>query len=291
MCFLKFSTKRINPFPDKKEIEQLTDIAYCNSDITPIPIIDVKLDDSNFSKYTDYIQKCYNVIEELNTKPIMGMIPRTTPVQQRKLIDFYLEKQVTAFCFDYNGRTPDQLMCRVVLRYLNSKKKLDKTLIYGINSKPGRMFKNSNVIPSKDFLAYGYGVDILGENHIGIKLPKQTMKNSKLPKNKKQINKKRIFMKLNYWYYKTDTKDQVADVYPNDTRVKLDDILGEKQRKLEKLFNMEQQSLEANKIKKRLESLDRNETILTYIEKKIHVKSEMKHLRSIQKYMSQQTLD
>ena len=53
---------------------------------------------------------------------------------------------------------------------------------------------------------------------------------------------------------------------------------------------MEQQGIEASTIRKRLNSLDSNETILSYLRKKEQIKKEMKHLESGLKAISQQTL-
>jgi len=75
VCLVKFSSKKPNPFPHKKEIEFLTDVAHSFSDVAPIPIIDARIDSSNFSKYLGCLELCYETIEELNSKPIMGMLP------------------------------------------------------------------------------------------------------------------------------------------------------------------------------------------------------------------------
>lgn len=290
VCFLKFSSKKPNSFPLKEDVGTLTDIAHTYSDITPIPIIDAKIDDSNFSRYLNYVKNCYNTIEELNTKPIMGMLPRLTFAQYRKILDFYLDKQITAFCFDYDGRIPSRLMLRQISRYLESKNIRDNVLIYGINARPGSGLKNSNVIPSKDFLVYGYGVDVLGESHARIKLPVAFYEELRRATTQQQINKKRIFIKSDYGYYKINTKDDISSLYPKNTRIKLDDILDDPRRKLQKLFNMEQQSIESGELRKRLGSLDRNETILSYIEKKANIKNETKYLKAERKQILQKVL-
>jgi len=53
---------------------------------------------------------------------------------------------------------------------------------------------------------------------------------------------------------------------------------------------MEQQAIETAVIRMRLDSLDQNETILSYIKKKSQIKKEMKHLESGMKAVSQQML-
>ena len=46
---VKFSSQKPDPFPSKSEIEILTDVAHNFSDITPIFIIDIQINNSNFS--------------------------------------------------------------------------------------------------------------------------------------------------------------------------------------------------------------------------------------------------
>ncbi len=290
ICFVKYSSKKPNPFPTKKEIELLTDVAHSFSDLTPIPMVESKIDSSNFSKYLNYLQTSYEIIEELNTKPIVGALPNLPRELYPKLLEFYLKNDINAFYFDFNGHTPDHLKLRPVMRYLNTKKVLGKTLIYGINAKPGRALKNTNVIPSKDFIAYGFGLDILGESHVGVKLPKEFFEKMKKAVDKQQENKKRIFIKSDYGYYKTSERKDVSSIYPSDTKIKLDAIFNDSQQSWQKLFNMEQQAIETDTIRKRLNALDKKETILDYIKKKTQIKKELKHLESGPKSISQQML-
>jgi hypothetical protein len=286
ICILKYTTKKTNPIPDTKEIELLTDIAHSFSDITPIPILDVPINDSNFNSYLIYVKTCYNVIEELNQKPIMGILPNIPRELYPKLLDYYLDKDIHSFCFDFNGQTPDHLKLRPILRHLNTKKVLGKTLIYGVNAKPGRALKNTNVIPSKDFIAYGFGLDALGESHIGTKLPKAFIEKMKKAIDQQQANKKRIFIKSDYGYYRTNKKSDVASIYPTDTRISIDNILNDTQKSWQKLFNMEQQAVEVSEIRKRLGELKSKETILDYIRKKSQIQKEIKHLESGPKSIS-----
>jgi hypothetical protein len=286
VCLLKYTTKKANPIPDIKEIEMLTDVAHSYSDITPIPLVDAKIDESNFPSYLTFVKYCYSVIEEMNQKPIMGILPNIPRELYPKLLDYYLDKDIHAFCFDFNGQTPDHLKLRPILRHLNTKKVLEKTLIYGVNAKPGRALKNTEIIPSKDFIAYGFGLDALGESHIGMKLPKAFLEKMKQAINKQQENKKRIFIKSDYGYYRTNKKSDVASIYPTDTKISIDSILNDTQKTFQKLFNMEQQAIEASEIRKRLGELKSKETILDYIREKSQIQKEIKHLESGPKSIS-----
>ena len=287
ICILKYaSTKKTNPFPTVKEIELLTDVAHSYSDLTPIPILDAAIDDSNFANYMNYVKSCYLVIEELNQKPIMGALPNLPRELYPKLLDYYLDKDIHSFYFDFNGQTPDHLKLRPILRHLNSKKMLDKTFIYGVNAKPGRALKNTNVIPSKDFIAYGFGLDVLGGSHIGLRLPKAFLEKMKKAIDAQQQNKKRIFIKSDYGYYRTNAKKDVVDVFPKDTNISLDNIINDTQKTWQNLFNMEQQAVEASEIRKRLGELKSSETILDYIKQKTQIQKEIKHLESGPKSIS-----
>ena len=53
---------------------------------------------------------------------------------------------------------------------------------------------------------------------------------------------------------------------------------------------MEQQAIETDTIRKRLNALDKKETNLDYIKKKTQIKKELKHLESGPKSISQQML-
>lgn len=278
ICLMKFDAKKPDPFPTSKEIELLTDIAHSYSDMTPIPILDAKIDATNFKNFMNYVDTCYHTIEELNQKPIMGALPNLPREIYPKLLDYYLDKGINAFYFDFNGQTPDHLKLRPILRHLKTKKTLDNTLIYGVNAKPGRTLKNTNIIPSKDFIAYGFGVDILGGSHIGMKMPKAFFEKMKKAVDAQQLNKKRVFIKSDYGYYKTNAKEDLEQVYPNDTRISLDKIMDDTQKTWQNLFNMEQQAVEASKIRKRLGELKSKETILDYIKEKTQIQKEMKHL-------------
>lgn len=50
ICLVKFVSKGTNPFPAAKEIEFLTDVSHSYSDVTPLPLIDARIDESNFQR-------------------------------------------------------------------------------------------------------------------------------------------------------------------------------------------------------------------------------------------------
>jgi hypothetical protein len=279
LCILKYISRKPNAFPNIKEIEFLTDVTHSYSDFTSIPMVDLRIDDSNFSSYMNYLDLTYDIINEINQKPIMGALPNLPREAYSKLLEFYLNRGITAFYFDFNGQTPDHLKLRPILRYLNKRKVLSQTLIYGINTKSGRALKNANVIPSKDFIAYGFGLDVLGESHVRPRLPKAFFEKMKMAINQQQENKKRIFIKADYGYYQA-RHDALDQIYPDDTHIPLLKIINDPRNTWQKLFNMEQQALEAGEIRRRLNELKPNETVLDYVKNKTQVTNELKHLES-----------
>ena len=108
--------------------------------------------------------------------------------------------------------------------------------------------------------------------------------------NKQQENRKRIFIKSDYGYYKTSTKDEISSMYPNDTGSSSTTYYTIHKNNQQKLFNMEQQSLEAGTIRERLNSQDGNETILEYIREKTRIKNEIRHLEVASKSVLQKVL-
>ena len=93
-----------------------------------------------------------------------------------------------------------------------------------------------------------------------------------------QQNKKRIFIKSDYGYYQTNMKG-LDSVYPDDTRIRLTNIITNPRKTWQKLFNMEQQALEATEIRKRLNELKSSDTLLEYVKDKTQVVKEVKHLQ------------
>ena len=200
-------------------------------------------------------------------------------------LDYYIDQNINTFCFDFNGKTPDPLKLRPVLRYLKQKKILDVSLIYGLNSKPGRLLKNTNIIPSKDFIAYGFGLDVLGGTHSAPKLPKEFFEKMKKAIAKNQSNKKRLFIKKDYGYYKIDKKSEIEKVFPDDTSVSLAKIFSDNNKVWQQLFNMEQQAIEAGEIRRRLGELGQNESVVEYIKTKNQIQKEVKSILTAHKAM------
>jgi len=99
MCFLNYEPIKNKIFPTRKELEFLLDTVYEYSDITPlIGIIDLhnNLNDKNFKDYLNYLQESIDIINTLNDKPIMGIIPRIGYNYIEDIINLYRKNEILA---------------------------------------------------------------------------------------------------------------------------------------------------------------------------------------------------
>lgn len=262
LCFLKYIG---DGFPDQNEIEYLTDQAYNTSDMTPIPPVsdflikttDIMNGGKQYGLQNDdklkiakkYISDAIDVINQLNNKPIMGYVPNYRPYL-KPLVELYVEKGINTFYFDANGSNPItiQSTLRAFMRELNQHGILEKSFVHILNVTGGRGLKDGMIIPAKNILGFGLGIDSLGENHIPPRLPREVfIKMSQNPD-----NRAKIFVKNNYGYYKFKTKKMLREMYPDDSSVNVHEFLipGKPDSKIVNAFNTEQLIFESSNIQK-----------------------------------------
>lgn len=268
LCFLDFNEKRI---PTNEEIEFITDISYCNSDITSIPTINhfniPKQEEIAFEDYKKYLENVIQVIDQLNNKPIMGIIPKLAPKKVEELLCFYQEKGINCFALDLAGSNPISASMRIfkVLKILNKMRTLDNSYIHGHNVGM-RVNKTVDVIPAKDILGFGIGLGSLGEKRT-IFRPNPAFI-SYIQTN--PMNKFRLFNKEDYGYWKSISVEELEKVYPKDSALPIKLFNNPSQMNyVQKVFNAEQLALESHIIKKIIsETPDKS---LSYVRKKRHV--------------------
>ncbi len=260
-------------YPDKKPLEFILDTAYEYSDITPLPIIPkipqrIGSNETAFEKYKGFLEESIEIIETLNHKPIMGIIPPTL-IFISDIVDFYAEKEIDSFVFDFDGKTPMSMRqtIRTFMRSLKKNDLLENSFIHSINANHGRFNKDVNVVGAKDILSFGLGFDSLGEKHKPLRGPKEFFKKLK----NREVNKLRLFNKEDYGYYKLN-RNQIQEIYPNDSIIKMNSFENENldSRNLQKSFNLEQIGLESI----RLRDIIENQKALDYLSNKIQVKKE-----------------
>ena len=170
-CFLDFNEPRL---PTTDEIEFLTDLAYCNSDITTIPTLsqfsDSKSSPISYLDYKKYLQKSIESVEQLNHKPIMGIISKLARKNVPDLLEFYYSKGINTFALDLEGSNPISAQMGIfkVLKTLNKMKILDSSYIHGHNVGI-RVNKAKDIIPAKDILGFGVGLNSIGEKRTPFK--------------------------------------------------------------------------------------------------------------------------
>ncbi len=284
LCLAKYVPDSRMAWPDQAATDLLCDVVHTYSDIVPLPSIDRRLELSDYDKLENFVRSCYRSIERLNNKPVMAYLPTLPREAYPKLLRFYLREGIRSFYFDFEGRMPDHLKLRPVLTALSEARLLDDSLIYGLNARPGRFLRNANVILSRDFIAHGYGVDVLGGRHVRPPFfppPPERGKQSRLESaiEAGASNKRRLFLKADYGYHRITSEPSASRIYPKDSRVPFQSLFGNAAYVYENIFNMEQQSMEALSLGHRLQHLARGESILTYLETKSQVEPELPKLR------------
>ena len=286
ICFMEYDGVK---YPEKKSLDFMVDTAYEYSDITPLPIIPkiperIGSDEREFIKYTNFLTESIETIETLNNQPIIGIVP---PVQFfiNDIVEFYAKKEIDAFVFDCDGKTPMSLhqTIRGFMRSLKQHDLLENSFIHLINANQGRFNKDSNVVGAKDILSFGLGFDSMGEKHKPLKGPKEFFDKLK----NREDNKLRLFNKEDYGYYKLSASE-IGDIYPIDSIISTKDFENEQTdvRNLQKSFNLEQVGLEAI----RLRSVIDDQESLKYLSNKSQVKKEdFKKIAKMKKFVSTQS--
>ena len=271
-CFLDFNEQRL---PTNDEIEFLTDLAYCDSDITTIPTISHFSDSKNspiaYQEYKKYIQKAIESIEQLNHKPIMGVIPKLSRKNVPDLLEFYQSKGINTFALDLEGSNPisSQRGIFKVLKTLNKMKMLDSCYIHGHNVGI-RVNKVKDIIPAKDILGFGVGLNSIGEKRTEFKPNPAVLSLIKI----NPLNKFRLFNKKDYGYWKAISGEDLEKVYPSDSSVPISAFKtaiknANQFNSIQKVFNFEQLALESHHVNEII--TEDAEKTLDYIKKKKYI--------------------
>lgn len=267
VLFLALDSPRI----DHNALEYLADTAYSYSDMVAVPLIqDIHknvregLRDPLFRAYVDTVQTFIEVVEQRNSKPLVGTIPPFPWLLNKEVSDLYVNLGVRAFCVDFGGRTPTAYEARNLrpfLRRLKEEELEDECILYAINANTGRAVAGfpPGVAPAKDVLSYGFGFDVLGQKHIGLKGPQEMFNRLQ-----SQGPTARLFNKDTYAYQRVPL-DDVDRIFPADTLVPRDAIknLG-RSPTIQAIVNMEQHGFEAL----RLRRVIRDAEVLGYLDTK-----------------------
>ena len=228
--------------PKKNHIELLADIQYEHSDVSITPLWSELVRKLNEERLLDTFLELTNlyidIVKTMNSKTIIGVIPSRMPRQfLEPIIKNYHNKDITSFVLDLDGRSIDAntSWIRNLLRLMKDFDLVDETFVYTINSYQGRFMKNINEVIAKDFVAAGFGADILGLNHVPPRMSSEAWE--KIRRERSQ-NTLRLFSRQSYGYRKS-------------TESELNEI-GIRGRKELTKFNITEQYKESRTLQKRL---------------------------------------
>jgi hypothetical protein len=292
ICIVKYVPDAVAQWPDENAVHLLADVAHSYSDLVPIPAVQQRIELANYGKFETFVRDAYRSIERLNNKPVMGYLPLLPREAYPRILRFYLEQGIRSFYFDFEGRMPDHLKLRPLLAFLAEKRELESSILYGLNARPGKFLRNARVIPSKDFIAHGYGMDVLGGRHTRPPFAPPPTPGGRATRLNGAIqdqagNRRRLFLPADYGYHQLSSPSSSGGSYPRDSRVPMNAIFADESGSLEKLFNMEQHAKESVNLGRKLCHLGKKESILDYVSTKSQARSELPRLRK----RAQATLD
>jgi len=256
-CLLEFKNKGEDwRYPTENEIEVLTNLAYCHSNITPIPSVPKvarKLNVDNFESFLEYLDTCYSSIEVRNKKSILGYIPTVAPMFGRALINFYLDRGINAYYIDFDGTMVKSRVDTLNAMKIELTKRgyEEKSFFHFVNASYGKAINDEKVLSARDLLGFGYGLDSLGGIHAGPRRNKEFYERLKAMKDVPR-NIKRLLNVDDYGYYRFDIiKDNLENVYPTDAIIPKEKLNTDIKSRLEnylKIVNLQQQCIEADKL-------------------------------------------
>ena len=257
--------------PRRKHIETLSDIQYENSDVVITPtcskITRELAEDSLLNSFKNITNEYIEIVRTMNNKTIIGVIPSRMPRQYLdNIINNYHDKDITSFVIDFDGRSIDTnpSWIRKLMKSLNNYDLIKEGFIYSLNSNEGKFLRNATEIVAKDFIATGFGIDIIGLNHIPPRLSSEAWIKIK---QERRENTFRIFNRNSYGYIKkTESELQRMSIMNRDQL---------------KNYNINEQYKESKTLQ---EKIKENDTIESYIKSKSQMSDEViKKIKNLRK--------
>ena len=271
--------------PSNTELEFLIATEKSYSDFIVIPARQElrNADYAAFEKHLEFLSDFIEMAKSFGDKPIMGFIQFDIPFEFIKpLVEFYLSKEIQSFCIDFGGRTPTSLIQNLQQIYRVVQKEEFTPLVHAFNVNMGRPLRNEPVIPAKDVLSYGLGIDSLGNRHVPPKGPKDEEYWARIRERAKNLF--RLFDRKTYGYFKVEGRKGLEEVYPEDTSIPMG-IFTEsisKKIKAQVLLNSEQIALETRVLREKIEK----EEVIDYVSGKKYVSEEVKKVEAAKKTLN-----
>lgn len=235
--------------------------------------------------YAGYLTKFFGRLQSYTDSPdVMGSIPHIAHIEMEPILKTYTDNDVCLFALDLEGKDPLDMYTNVNNVY-RTMRDVERELsgeecsyLHGLNMKRPRGIEKKQVTPAKDMLIYEMGFSSYGSNHLRIKL------NPNLPPPR---NFSWVLNRGDYGYYATSSPQVREMQYESGTSFSLSDVLTDGTadiRRKAKLFNVEQQGLEAQTVGSRIQIGELDD----YLKDKTQVSDS---LRRIRKKMPPSTLD
>ena len=268
-------------YPSATETASLVTVAYTFSDLVPIPSIpnvarQVTIDTAD--PFMEYLYNCYVAIEVRNRKSILGYIPlRIPPFLLEEVTEFYLEHDINAYYLDFDGAKVTSFLTALstIKRTLAEYGYDERSLLHFINASYGKAMNDRTVLPARDLIGFGFGLDSLGGVHVGARRPKEYFEKIKAQKNV-QRNTNRLLNREDYGYYRFDlVADGLPTSYPEDALISRDEVDGAVPSRCKRLVdtvNLQQQCLEADQLRTVVQETP--EETVAYFRSKRYVPSE-----------------
>jgi len=258
---------------DKASAKFLADtISKLGADIVSTPITL----DHNPAAYAKFIE-AFNEEFKSTTYGAKTEVAYTVPPNilknhkaTQKLLETYSKKKPTILLVDYNGSNPFSTTYTSSTKRLHTWKtsKLEKALgqlsiTYGINIKPK---SRKYPLPARDLATLFLDFNILGSNHIPLKLPKEVIEKIK------ETYKPKLLNIGTYGYLRMDeAKDQIPEEYTPKITLNMVQQYSE----LYKVFNAERQLIETRHI---IDLIEKEEDLKKYIKSKEHLDNKAKKI-------------
>lgn len=179
LFFLSYKEANV---PGKNAMATLADLQYVNSDVAIMPLCPelIKSHEGEhlINNFILYIEEYLKIVETLNNKTIIGIIPARLPRQfLPAVLDQYHSHDITSFVIDSDGSSlySNPSWIKALQRGLHNLGILDEGFIYNMNSFEGRFSGKANVTLARDFVTLTFGMDILGVNHKPSVIPAERM--------------------------------------------------------------------------------------------------------------------
>ena len=215
--FLSYDDQRK---PAKKQMTFLADLQNVHSDILITPSWTKYLNtipgEEKTKQYLSLTEEFLDYSPPSGYKPYMGNIPTLIPNNDiEKVIKFYVERGITSFVIDSDGRVPwiDTWILNFYRTIGDKQYNIEnECLIYSINASTGRAKKNEMTYEAKDFIGFGAGFDIIGEKHV----------NKSFPHTQPTANFNKRFNPGTYHYEKIpDTVSSRAEIKSENVRTQI----------------------------------------------------------------------